>query len=114
MHLFAQSSDFEALLNRLPADEMVGVFAIATVFTTVLLIVITVCVTRTISSIRIASINAKLADKLAQQGMSADQIESIVKTSSRRGMPVCWPNRWQRATPLQSELPGKPARFEST
>ncbi len=113
MPFIAQTSDLEAVLNKLPADEMVGVFAIAMVFTTLLLVVLTVSVTRMVSSIRIASINARLAEKLAQQGMSAEQIQDIVKTSSRRGIAVSWPNRWQRATPLSTELPGKPARFES-
>ena len=111
MPILAQ--DVDVFLDKFAPGDLIAFFAITVVFTTGLLVVITICVTTMISSIRIASINAKLAEKLAQQGMSPDEIQQVINHSSKRPDPGKLPRPWRRAEPLQSETPGKPASFGS-
>ncbi len=116
MLLLAQNaSGFEAILDKLGPDELVPFCAIAVVFGTGLLVVITVCVTSMISSIRIASINARLVERLAEQGMSPEEIEQVVKTSvlsdedDRGCRKIARRGAWRRAEqPLPTERPHKP------
>lgn len=103
----APPSDF---LDRIPADQLTAVAITSVVFGTLLLCVITLSVTRTIRCVLIAGANARLAEKLAGQGMSAEQITEVVKANSRGRWfgPRCSRKRrgaWQVAAPPQAGVP---------
>ena len=111
--LLAQVGDFGGFIEKVPSGDLIALFAIATVFTTLFLIVLVVCITRTISNVRVASINAKMVKTLAEHGHSADEIERIVK-SSVRGLQINLPSRWKPATPLATNGKGIPPRATTT
>jgi hypothetical protein len=96
-------------LDRFPTDEIMVMFIVAVVFSTLLLVSITWFVTGTIRTIHIAAVNARMAEKLCQQGIPSEQVERIVRSNWRRGRlfgrwrsPVA--SRWQ----MPSGAPGKP------
>jgi hypothetical protein len=90
--ILAQTDDMQpdlSWLERFPTDEIVTMVVVMTVFATILLIVITLCVTRTIRTCHVASANARMVEKLSAQGLPADQIERLVRANWRKGgLPV--------------------------
>jgi len=118
MYLLAQSDASEAvagILESAPTDEIMVMFVVFTVFSTLLLITITFCVTSTIQAIRIASINSKLTEKLVREGVPHDQVERLVRANNRRfSVPsIALPSRWRKAAARTQHTPGKPAPLRS-
>lgn len=106
-------SGFSRILESAPSHEIMVMVVVGIVFSTMLMIVLTVCVTNTIRSIKTASINSRLTEKLVKEGLSCEQIERLVRANSRRfylpGIPAKWkPSKWQKAESLAQTTPGKP------
>ena len=72
-------------MDRFPCDELLAMFVVGMVFSTVLIAVVAWCVTSTIRAVLVASANARMAEKLAGQGMPGDQIARLVQANSRSG-----------------------------
>ncbi len=97
--------------DRFSSDEMFVILIIAIVFSSLLIATITWCVTSTVRSVLIAAANAKMADKLAQQGMPAEQIHHLVQANSRSGLFSCGgraPRGWQKPRQPLERTYGKP------
>lgn len=113
MNLLAQtqSEGVVGILERAPTDEIMIMFIVFIVFSTLLLIVVTWCITSTIRSIRIASIHSQLTEKLVREGVPYEHIERLIRANGRRiRFPiVCLPSKWQRGESRMQQVPGKPA-----
>ena len=100
-------------LNRLNPNDLMAIVIVGIVFTTILAIVVTVSVTRTVRVTLVAGANARMAEKLAAQGYTAEQVERIVVANSRtfRLPSLCRkrPRGWQTPAHGYPQVPGKPA-----
>ena len=109
-----ESRGAASILESAPTDEIMVMCVVFIVFSTLLLVVVTYCVTSTVRAIRIASIQAQLIEKLVKQGVPHEQIEKLVK-ANRPGISlptVSWPSRWRQPESRVS-TPGKPAPLRS-
>ncbi len=86
--------------DRFPTDQIMVMFIVFVVFTTLLLVSIAWFVTGTIRTVCVARANARLAEKLSGNGIPPEQIERIVRANWRHGRllgllrPFSW-SRWQ-------------------
>jgi len=114
MNLLAQNevtNGLPRLLESAPTDEIMVMFVVFTVFTTLLLVTVAICVTHTVRTIKVASINARLTEKLASQGIPMEQVEQLVRANQRRPIlpRLSMPSRWRKAQTRGVTMPGKPA-----
>ena len=113
MNLLAQQEHFggvAGILDKAPTDEIMVMFVVFVVFSSLILITTTFFVTNTIRSIKVASINAQLTEKLVQQGVPHEQVERLVRANSKGiKLPnIQLPSRWRKAQQPASTMPGKP------
>jgi type II secretory pathway component PulJ len=111
------SARFDELLESAPAEEIMIIVVVAIIFSTLLLIAITFLVTSTIRSVRIASINARLIEKLVREGVPVERIERLVRANRRGNLlsAFTWvgqkyrigQSRWKKAPGRVAPPPGK-------
>ncbi len=106
MHLLAQNT---VVSFSEPAVEP-EMLAVAGLFSCLLILGVTFLVTKTIVAIRVASIHAKLTEKLVREGVPSEQIVNIIGSNQKRVALRSFPfgRGWKKADADLSKSQGKP------
>ncbi len=106
MHLLAQNT---VVSFSEPAVEP-EMLAVACLFSCMLILGVTFLVAKTMVAIKVASIHAKLTEKLVREGVPSEQIVNIIGSNQKRVALRSFPfgGGWKKAGGDLSKTQGKP------